>query len=49
MRATTPELDAILKSKLQAGASGFRGRVEVDAIVPSGSGDSGRNNGVGRQ
>ena len=36
MRAITPELEAILKSKFLAGASGFRGRIEIDQMIPSG-------------
>lgn len=35
MQAITPELTAILKDHFQAGASGFRGRVEVDSIEPA--------------
>ena len=30
MKALTPELEAILKSKFQAAADGFRGRIEID-------------------
>ena len=34
MQAITAGLTAILKDKFQAGASGFRGRVEVDVLTP---------------
>lgn len=34
MRTITPELEALLKEKLQAGDSGFRGRVEFDILTP---------------
>ncbi len=37
MQTITPELEAILKDHFQAGASGFRGRIEVD--VPSAAGE----------
>jgi hypothetical protein len=33
VRAITPELEAILKSKFLAGASGFRGRIEIDVVT----------------
>ena len=35
MRTLTPALEAILKSKFQAGADGFRGRIEVEHPDPS--------------
>jgi hypothetical protein len=33
MQAITPELEAILKAKFQAGADGFRSRVEIGGVV----------------
>jgi len=35
MQAITPALEAILKDKFQAGAAGFRGRIEVDLVEGS--------------
>jgi hypothetical protein len=33
VRALTPDLEAILVSRFQAGASGFRGRIEIDVPI----------------
>lgn len=34
MQTITPELEALLKSKFQAAASGFRARLEIDTFIP---------------
>ncbi len=39
MQALTPELQAILKSKFQAGASGFKARFEIDQVPDPVTGD----------